>query len=150
MDKGGKMIDGVIIEPLKQIADPRGKVLHMIRSDSKNFTKFGEIYFSSVNSRSVKAWRKHKLMTQHFAVPMGEILLVLYDDRERSSTKGEIQEVHLGGDNYNLVRIPPLVWYGFKGISIMPALIANCTDIPHDPSETEKFEFNDLKIPYQW
>ena len=40
------MIDGVIITPLKQIEDERGKVMHMLREDSKVFKRFGEIYFS--------------------------------------------------------------------------------------------------------
>ncbi len=144
------MIDGIIIEPLKKIADERGKVLHMIRADSKFFVKFGEIYFSLVNPGFVKAWKRHKLMTQHFAVPIGEILLVTYDNRERSLTKGEVQQICLGENHYNLVRIPPLLWYGFKSISAVPALIANCTDTPHDPKETEKLECNDLRIPYKW
>jgi len=38
------MIEGVITTPLKQIPDDRGMVMHMLRRDSKNFSKFGEIY----------------------------------------------------------------------------------------------------------
>ena len=38
------MIEGVIITPLKQIEDERGKVMHMLREDSKVFERFGEIY----------------------------------------------------------------------------------------------------------
>ena len=42
------MIEGIKITLLKQIEDERGKVMHMLRNDSKNFTNFGEIYFSTV------------------------------------------------------------------------------------------------------
>ena len=49
------MIEGVKITPLKQIKDERGKIMHMLRSDSKIFKKFGEIYFSTVNKGFVKA-----------------------------------------------------------------------------------------------
>ena len=38
------MIHDITITPLKIIADNRGKVMHMLRSDSKVFKKFGEIY----------------------------------------------------------------------------------------------------------
>ncbi len=144
------MIEGVLVESLKQISDERGKVLHMMRNDSKYFEKFGEIYFSLVNPGVVKAWKKHKVMTQHFAVPIGEIEIVLFDDRNNSKTKGEIQKIKAGESNYCLVRIPPMVWYGFKGISKVPALIANCTDIPHDPAETIKAELIDKNIPFAW
>lgn len=153
MDRGkGKrnMIEGVIVEPLKQIGDERGKVMHMLRADSPLFRKFGEVYFSVVNPGVVKAWKRHLEMTQNFAVPVGMIRLVIYDNRESSSTNKKIETLEIGENNYALVRIPPLLWYGFQGISSVPALIANCTDMPHNPDEVERLELSDKKIPYDW
>ncbi len=43
-------IEGVIIQPLKQIADNRGSVLHMLKNDSSLFKQFGEVYFSEIHS----------------------------------------------------------------------------------------------------
>lgn len=144
------MIEGVFIEKLKKIEDSRGKVMHMLRCDSPLFNTFGEIYFSTVNGGIVKAWKKHLKMTQYFAVPVGKIKLVIYDDRDNSSTKGQIYELELGEENYCLVKIPPMLWYGFKGISSIPALIANCADIPHDPNEIKTADPSDLTFPYVW
>lgn len=144
------MIDGVIVEKLKKIEDNRGKVMHMLRSDSPLFTNFGEIYFSVVNSGVVKAWHKHLKMTQYFAVPVGKIKLVIYDDRTGSATKGEVCELEVGGENYCLVKLSPLLWYGFKGISAEPALIANCADMPHDPDEIVRADLSDKAMPYKW
>ena len=53
-------IEGVIVQPLKQIADNRGSVLHMMRKDSELFKQFGEIYFSEIHPGKVKAWKRHK------------------------------------------------------------------------------------------
>ena len=40
------MIEGVKITPLKQIFDERGKVMHMLRSDSQKFYKiWGDFIF---------------------------------------------------------------------------------------------------------
>ena len=86
------MIDGVILTPLRQIFDERGKVMHMLREDSPVFSKFGEIYFSCTHPGVVKAWHLHKYMTLNYAVIHGEIKFVLYDDRKKSPTKGEVQE----------------------------------------------------------
>ncbi len=144
------MIEGLLIKPLKQITDERGKVMHMMRCDSEFFTQFGEIYFSMVNSGYVKAWKRHQRMTQHFAVPMGTIQLVLYDNRPDSLTHEELQTIELGEKNYSLVKIPPLIWYGFKGISNNPALIANLASIPHDPAESEAMDSHHPSIPYRW
>lgn len=144
------MIDGVVIKQLQKISDERGSVMHMLRSDDPLFSQFGEIYFSVVNPGVVKAWKKHKKMTQHFAVPKGKIRLVIYDDRPESGSYKKIEILDIGEDNYCLVRIPSLVWYGFKGISSEPAIIANCTDIPHEPEETIKLDPDTNRIPYNW
>lgn len=144
------MINGVVITPLRRIADERGKVMHMLRNDAVHFSAFGEIYFSCVYPGAIKAWHLHKRMILNYAVPHGNIKFVLYDDRAGSSTKGEIQEIFLGPDNYCLVTVPPLVWNGFKGIGTEAAIVANCASIVHDPEEISRCDPMDGSIPYDW
>jgi dTDP-4-dehydrorhamnose 3,5-epimerase len=144
------MIEGVKITLLRQILDERGKVMHMLRNDDANFQGFGEIYFSCIYPGSIKAWHLHKEMTLNYAVPYGRIKLVLYDNREGSSTQGEIQEIFLGVDNYLLVGIPPLIWNGFKAIGTEMAIVANCATIPHDPHEILRLDPFDPSIDYDW
>ena len=48
--------------------------------------------FSSVFPGVIKGWHLHRRMTLNYAVPVGLIKLVLYDDREGSSTRGELME----------------------------------------------------------
>jgi dTDP-4-dehydrorhamnose 3,5-epimerase len=144
-------IHGVMQQPLGQIEDARGAVLHMLRGDSPLFTRFGEVYFSLVRPRVVKGWKRHRLMTQHFAVPMGQIRLALFDDRPDSPTRGQVEEYVLGRpDHYCLLRIPPLVWYGFQGLGPEEALVANLTDLPHDPAESEGRPLDTAEIPFTW
>jgi len=144
------MIEGVIITPLKQMFDERGKVMHMLRKDSEIFTEFGEIYFSCTNPGAVKAWHLHKKMTLNYAVINGQIKCVLYDDRPESSTYGCVEEIFMSTENYFLVTVPPLVWNGFKGIGMVPSIVANCASIPHDPSEIIRKPSFDKSIPYDW
>jgi len=144
------MIDGVLIIPLKQIPDKRGKVMHMLRCDDPYFEKFGEIYFSMVYPGVVKGWHLHKRMTLNYAVISGMIKLVLYDQRENSPTKGKLHEIFLGEDNYCLIRIPPGVINGFKGIGVKPAIVANCATEPHDSKEIIRIDPFSKEIPYDW
>jgi dTDP-4-dehydrorhamnose 3,5-epimerase len=144
------MIDGVKINPLAIIPDERGMIVKMLRCDDTIFQGFGEIYFSMIYPGVVKGWHIHKKMTLNYAVVSGFIKLVLYDDRENSPTKGELQEIFLGRENYKLVTIPPLVWNGFKGIGTEPSIVANCATIPHDPSEIERLDPFNNHIPYNW
>ena len=147
---GDQLIDGVIITPLKQIADSRGKVMHMLRADAPHFSGFGEIYFSTVHSGAVKGWHLHRKMTLNYAVPHGHIIFVLYDARAQSRTYGVIQEVNLGTDHYSLVTVPPGIWSGFKGLGTETSIVANCASIPHDPAEAERKDPLDPAIPYDW
>ena len=150
MIAGDSKIDGVIITPLRQIFDERGKVMHMMREDSPIFSKFGEIYFSCTNPGAIKAWHLHKQMTLNYAAISGEIKFVLYDDREGSKTRGCIQELFLSPENYYLVTVPPMIWNGFKGIGHKPSIVANCATLPHDPNEIVRKPPNDDSIPYDW
>jgi dTDP-4-dehydrorhamnose 3,5-epimerase len=144
------MIDGVVVTPLKQLFDERGKVMHMLREDSPQFQRFGEIYFSLTNPGAVKAWHRHRRMTINYAVIFGEIKCVLYDDRPDSPTRGKISELFFSPENYCLVTIPPMIWNGFKGIGDKAAIVANCATLPHDPDEIERRSPFDASIPYDW
>ena len=145
------MIHGVIIKPLKKIADERGIIMHMMKDTDPEFKKFGEIYFSAVYPGVVKGWHSHIKMTLNYAVVKGMIKLVLYDNRENSPTKGELMEIFIGDNSYSLVTIPPMVWNGFKGIGTQEAIVANCTDISHDPDEIQRMDplQNDI-VSYDW
>lgn len=144
------MIDGVSVRPLRQIPDERGKVMHMLRKTDPHFIEFGEVYFSTVFPGVVKGWHLHKKMTINYAVPFGRIKLVLYDPREKSPTKGEVQELFLGQENYSLVSVPPGVWNGFKGCGATEAIVCNCASIVHDPEEMERLDPTQNNIPYDW
>ena len=144
-------IKGVIVKPLRLITDDRGSILHMLRSDSDLFIRFGEVYFSEIHPGIVKAWKRHKKQTQNLTVLLEKIRLVIYDDRPSSSTKGKIVEYNLGRlENYKLVHIPPMLWYGFQALGDRTSLIANCTDHPHDPEELETLPADSNQIPFQW
>lgn len=144
------MIAGVKITPLSQFLDERGKVMHMLKVGDAVFQQFGEVYFSCVYPGAIKGWHIHKKMTLNYAVPHGNIKFVLYDERPASPTRGEVQEIFMGPDNYCLVTVPPMVWNGFKGIGNETAIVANCATVPHSPDEIDRRDPFDPSIPYDW
>lgn len=144
------MISGVKITQLKQIKDERGKIMHMLRNDSEIFKKFGEIYFSTINPNAIKAWHLHKEATLNYVCILGKAKLVLYDDREESSTKGQYQELIISPEDYFLTTIPPLVWNGFKSEHSSESIIANCLDLPHNEKEMVRRDPLDQYFKYNW
>ena len=144
-------IQDLIITPLNIIEDGRGAVMHMLRSDAPHFNSFGEIYFSLVQPKAVKAWKRHHRMTLNIAVPVGSVRLVIYDDRADSTSFKKYDDFILGpNDQYALVTIPPMVWSGFQNIGTTEALLANCATIPHDPDEADQLSMDNSSIEFDW
>ena len=144
------MINGVRIDPLRQLRDERGAIFHMLRADEPAFERFGEVYFSFVHPGWVKGWHLHKRMALNYAVPVGRIRLVLFDDRPGSPTHGEVQEIELGSEDYNRVTVPPGIWNGFLGLGESDSMVANCATLPHDPAEIQRLPPDDPRVPYRW
>ena len=144
------MIDNIKITPLKIIPNDRGNVMHMLRKDSAIFDKFGEIYFSTIFKDSVKAWHLHRESTLNYACIKGKVRLVLFDGREKSSTKGKYQEIILSPVNYVLVTIPPNICNGFKNLDNAESIIANCLTIPHNEKEMVRKDPFDKSFNYNW
>ena len=141
-------IDGVALTPLKKIQHPMGDVFHGMKKSDVGFSGFGEAYFSTINNGEIKGWNKHKRMTLNLVVPMGEVTFVIYDDREKSRSKGKFFEVTLSQANYHRLTVPPGIWIAFKGNNSKPNLILNIADLEHDPEEIERLELD--QIGYNW
>ena len=67
------MIFDVKITKLKIISDDRGKVMHMLRTDSPAFKEFGEIYFSTIYQDKIKGWHLHKESSLNYVCIKGRV-----------------------------------------------------------------------------
>ncbi|PYV93544.1 MAG: dTDP-4-dehydrorhamnose 3,5-epimerase [Acidobacteria bacterium] len=146
------MIQGVKTKQLRVIADERGRLMEMLRSDDSMFIKFGQIYLTTAYPGVVKGWHYHKKQIDHFVVVRGMMKIVLYDGRQASHTHGEINEFFMGDHNQMLLQIPNYVYHGFKCISEYEAIVVNCaTEVYYydDPDEF-RVDPHSSEIPYDW
>lgn len=146
------MIDGVITKKLRVIPDERGRLMEILRADDQLFSKFGQVYMTTAYPGVVKGWHYHKKQTDHFSVVKGMIKLVLYDSRKDSPTKGEVNEFILGEHNPLLVKIPPLVFHGFKCVSEQEAICINVPTEVYNYDQPDEFRVDphENDIPYDW
>jgi dTDP-4-dehydrorhamnose 3,5-epimerase len=146
------MIQGVVVKELKPIPDERGRLMEILRSDDESFEKFGQVYMTTAYPGVVKAWHYHKKQTDNMACISGMMKLVLYDSRNDSSTKGEIEEIFFGDHKPLLIRIPPFVYHGFKTISEREALVINVpTEVyVYDSPEEYRVDPHGGDVPYDW
>jgi dTDP-4-dehydrorhamnose 3,5-epimerase len=146
------MIHGVRTKTLRVIPDERGRLMEILRSDDELFLRFGQVYMTTAHPGVVKGWHYHKKQVDNFAVVKGMIKLVLYDRRQESPTRGEINEFFLGEHNPQLVQIPALVLHGFKCVGEEEAIVINCpTELYHheQPDEFRVDPFS-TEVPYDW
>ncbi len=144
------MIHGVKITKLNKIDDNRGSILPMLRSDSKVFQSFGEIYFSTIFNKAIKAWHLQKKATLNYACIKGKIKLVLFDDRKNSISFGKYDQFILAPEDFFLITIPPLIWSGFIGLDESESIVANCISIPHNEVEITRKRYDDEYFKYIW
>lgn len=146
------MIQGVATKRLKVIPDERGRLMEILRSDDELFSKFGQVYLTTAYPGVVKGWHYHKKQTDHFSVVHGMLKLVLYDNRDGSPTKGEVNEFFLGEHQPLLVKIPPLVLHGFKCIGQQEAICINVPTELYDYQHPDEYRVDPQQndIPYDW
>ena len=142
------MIQDVLISDLKVIEVEPPKQHHSSKLDDTGFKKFGECYFSYIDYRFIKGWKRHSLVTLNLTVPLGIIKFVMFDSRENSKTYKKFQEVSIGESNYKRLTIPPLLWVAFQGLEYKQSILMNLIDLKHDPSESENRNIDYFK--YDW
>ena len=72
-------------------------------------------------------------MTMNLIIPIGKVQFNFYDDN-----KILLNKTIVGEDNYCRITVPPMVWFGFKGLSSYTSYILNISDVSHDPLEVER------------
>lgn len=127
--------------PTRRIDVPGGAVTRFVRSDEPDYQGFGEVYFTSIESGAVKAWRRHSRANLFLTVVHGEVLVVL---RDPLSTGSFI----LNSEQPARLSIAAGTWFGFSGRSQEAGIICSFSDLPHDPDEVERVSID--AFPYDW
>ena len=126
--------------------------MEMLRSDDDLYSQFGQVYMTTAYPGIVKAWHYHKLQDDHFVVVKGMIKLALYDDRDGSKTRGEVNEFSMGMHNPLLVKIPRGIYHGFKSMGEEEAIVINVPTEPYNRETPDEYRIpaDDESIPYDW
>lgn len=145
------MIDGVMIKKLTRHPDERGYFEEIIRKTDDFFIEgFGQLSHSYMIEGVVKAWHIHTTQIDWWFCVTGKIKAALYDIRENSPTKGEINEFILGDDPDNVVlKIPAGVAHGMKVLN-GPCHFVYATSGTYNKEEEGRIQYDDKEIGYDW
>ena len=137
-------LDNIVITQLSTFDVDGGRVMHGIKKNDRGYVGLGEVYFSYIDPKAVKAWKKHNRMTLNLVVPAGKVRFVFGD----SLNDGHYRVEDIGEDNYVRLTVPPGIWFGFQGIALQPSLVTNIADLQHDAAEVERQAVS--SFDYQW
>ena len=146
------MIDGVKIKELKVIPDERGRLMEILRCDDAVYEKFGQVYMTTTYPGVIKAWHFHKDQDDNITVVKGMLKIVLFDNRDGSPTRDELNEFFIGEHRPALIHVPRGVYHGWKSIGLEEALVINCVTEPYRYEKPDEYRlpFDSDQIPYHW
>lgn len=147
------LIEGVRIKPLSIIPDDRGRLMEILRSDEPIFERFGQVYITTARNKVVKAWHYHKLQADHWVCLVGKARVGLYDPRPDSPTRGMVNEFWMTPEEPFLLKIPILVYHGFKGMDPeRETMILNVPTVPYHYASPDEYRVDpcDPQIPFDW
>ncbi len=151
-------IKGVIFKPLKSFPDQRGFFREVVRVTDPFFDNdgFSQWSHSKMTKNVVKAWHFHKKQIDWWYVPIGNVDVVLYDNREESPTYKTKLTFRIGeSDKYGAnthevcFKIPQGVLHGCKVLSEEAHLFYITSQI-YNPNDEGRFPYNDPIVPHDW
>jgi dTDP-4-dehydrorhamnose 3,5-epimerase len=146
------LIESVRIVPLKKVVNERGHLMEVQRDDDALCRGCGQVYVTATLPGIVKAWYRHHKQVDQIAVIKGDFLLVLFDGREESPTRGELDEIAMTEQAPLLVEIPTGIWHGFKarGDETGYLLHLNSTAVDVNATDEDRLPPDSATIPYKW
>ena len=121
------MLPGVKVYDIKKNPDERGFFAELLRLDWESFIEndnVAQVNLSISNPGIIRAWHRHlRGQIDYLCVIKGVIKVCAYDDREKSKTRGQLDEIILSSEQLQIVRIPGFYWHGTKCIGNEPSMV---------------------------
>ena len=134
--------DKVILTPIDRIKVEGGDIIRNIRAGDLGYTNFKETYYSFINFRKKKGWKKHKEMTLNLTCPHGEVNFVFSEDLKN------FESIILNDKNLLRITINPGIWVAFEGLTKPFSIVNNVADMIHDEDEIERKNLKEVN--YCW
>jgi dTDP-4-dehydrorhamnose 3,5-epimerase len=147
------LLEGVHAFEVKNIVTGNGFTTEVFRPDwGVAELPIQHVIHVSLHAGVVSAWHQHRIQTDHIFVVSGTLRIVLYDDREDSSTRGGVNVFNISNVRPTLLVVPPGVWHGVKNLSSGMTNFVNYFDRPYDYEDPDEWRLprDTPEIPYSF
>ncbi len=157
------MLNGVRVYDLKTNVDERGFFAELFRHDWKELLGDDNVVQTNLSYSypgMVRAWHRHNRgQVDYFIVLEGSLKICAYDDNQKSTTYGQLDEILASGRRLQVVRVPGHYWHGTKALGDKASLTVYFVNHLYDAKspDEERRAWNDSTIvdprttkPYDW
>ncbi|MEO8215632.1 MAG: dTDP-4-dehydrorhamnose 3,5-epimerase family protein [Acidobacteriota bacterium] len=153
----GNPIDGVTFRAVRPVPHEDGHLTEVIRASWEELVDpVVQVHLTTTFPGRIRAWGLHQESTDRLFVVSGMIRIVVFDGRNDSPTRGQLNEFPVSEKNPGLLIIPPNLYHGWKNIGTTEAVIINmptrmydyespdALDLPWDSEAALRI------VPYRW
>ena len=136
------MITGILVQELVKNVDERGFLSELLRNDWGELLGrdiIAQINLSCSYPNIVRAWHRHlRGQVDYFMCIEGAVKVCAYDDRKDSPTLGELDEITLSEERLRVVRIPGILWHGYRSLGPKPIKLIYAVNKVYDPKNPDE------------
>lgn len=151
-----KLIEGMVMYPLKINRDASGVLVETLRSDWQEIygpeREFKMQYYSitpSGSARDENIWHYHPTQEDRFLVCQGAIVVAVADNSKESDKKGLLNLFYMEADkDPYILLIPKKTLHGFMVVSEKPAILLNYPTKLYNSAEEGRVTYENAKITF--
>ena len=130
----------IIKTPIERIKVSGGDIIKNLKTGDRGYSGFGETYYSIIDFKKKKGWKRHINMTLNLTCPVGAVRFVFSENLE------EFQKIILDENNLYRITVSPGIWFAFEGIYHPFSIVNNVADIVHNPKEIERKNLKEVNF----
>jgi dTDP-4-dehydrorhamnose 3,5-epimerase len=154
----GVTIHGLVFRPTRPVPHEDGHLAEVARADWAEFLArpISQVHITTTLPGRVRAWGLHRRSADRLFVVSGLVRFAVFDDREGSETRGQVNELLVSETAPGLLIIPPGLHHGWKIIGDTPSVIINMPERMYDYEQPDALDLPwdsqaaRAQIPYVW
>jgi dTDP-4-dehydrorhamnose 3,5-epimerase len=147
------LIDGVRCREVRNIVTANGVTTELYRPDWGIVEgSVQQAIHVALRGGAISAWHQHRSRWDFIFVVGGHLRVVLFDPREDSPTRGQVDVFHLSPLRPLLTAVLPHVWLGVQNLSADTSCFVNFFDRPYDYDDPDEWRLpvDTPEIPYRF
>lgn len=144
-------VEPLVIKTLGIFLDDRGYLSEILRSDDPFYSKFGQVYLSTINPNTIKGFHVHEKKTDIITCVSGQVKFVAILSGKNNELVN-LHEIHMSSVSRKLVVVPPGWWHGWMCIGSKEAMLINVTTEPFHAHDKDERRIDPINNPwdYKW